>query len=239
MALTENHGYEKFIIGIDKYFEYYDKGLKKQANNYIKNFVNDFEKNVPESERDEILYRLCCEMLDEGKHERFLRNGGIMNSYRFSCHLPHELNRIVWEYLKRQCELEKMPHMRWIFQIYNTHQNPFDPKGEYNTYKILEKAYNHNDCDQKTVDLYFYEQIKWLEWGAHHFPEGCIITKESYEETVKTAEKIISERYVCLYLKEALDYFVKLYDCFYKYTDSGEDFYKLCDEANIRFPTYY
>ena len=46
MALTENHGYEKFIIGIDKYFEYYDKGLKKQANNYIKNFISSIGNNI-------------------------------------------------------------------------------------------------------------------------------------------------------------------------------------------------
>ena len=239
MELTQNNRYKKFTIEIEKYFEYYNKGLKKQANIYIKSFVNDFEKSVPKSERDEILYRLCREMLDEEKHEKFLRNGGNKCGYHISCHLPHELNRIVWDYLKRQCELEKMPQMRWIFQIYNTHHNPFDTKAEYNTYKILQKAYKHKECDQKTVDLYFYEQIQWLEWGAHHFPEGCIITKESYEATVKTAKKIIAEKYVCSYLKEALDYFIKLYDCFYKYTDSGEDVYKLCDKANISFPTYY
>ena len=230
MELTDNK-YDEFIDGIEKYFKLYDKGLKKQANVYIKNFVNDFEKDVPKQNRDKILFRLCYEMLDEDKHENFTKRGNGS--------LPYDINKAVWNYLKHQCKLEKMPQMRWIFELYNTHYNPFDPKGEYNTYKILEKAYIHSECDQKTVDLYFREQLKWLEWGAHHFPEGCIITKDSYEKTVKTAEKIISENYVCSYLKQAFEYFLKLYDCFYKYEDSGEDFYKLCENEKIKFPTYW
>ena len=222
----------EFICGIEKYFELYDKGLKKQANIYIKDYVSNFERSVPENERDEIIFSFCREMLDEEKYKKFTQRGNGS--------LPYELNKLLWNYLKHQCELEKMPQMRWTFQLFGKNYNPFDPNREIiNPYKILERAYNHKDCDNQTVDLYFSEQLEWLEWGAHHFPNGCIITKESYDKAVETAEKIIFENYVSPELKKRLVNMKKLYQCFYDFKKNGGDFYKICEDSGIGFLTNY
>ena len=86
--------------------------------------------------------------------------------------------------------------MRWAFQLFGKYYNPFDPQLELDMFKVLKKAYEHKDCDQKTVDLYFNEILERLYWGAHHFPDGCIITREAYEKTIKTAEMILAEKQV-------------------------------------------
>lgn len=222
-----NYGYEKFIDGIGKYYELYEKGLKKQANKYIKAFAADFKKSVMQSESDDIMFHFCRELIDEDKHKKFKERGNGS--------LPFEINRLVWEYLKHQCELEKMPHLRWTFQLYGRYHNPFNQKWEINMYDILLKAYRHKDCDQKTVDLYFGEQLDFLAYGAHHFPEACIITKKAYEKAVENSESVVKEKFVRPELAEKLEYFKKLYQCFFAFEESNreKDFYKLCGDCGI------
>ena len=74
--------------------------------------------------------------------------------------------------------------MRWAYQIFGNYYNPHDPEREHDVYHILERAYMHEQCDQQTVDLYFGQQVELLWWGQHHFPEGCIITREAFEDAV-------------------------------------------------------
>lgn len=134
--------------------------------------------------------------------------------------------------------------MRWAFQLFGKYYNPFDPQLELDMFKVLKKAYEHKDCDQKTVDLYFNEILERLYWGAHHFPDGCIITREAYEKTIKTAEMILAEKQVPQKSMEIYIYYRKLYQCFYEYEESGREknFYQLCEEAGIKcnnMPAYY
>ncbi|MCM1128092.1 MAG: hypothetical protein NC429_16685 [Lachnospiraceae bacterium] len=228
--------YEILSDGLDIYLDMYEKGLKKQANKYISNFVNEFEHSVSEDDLDKVLCRFCREICDEDKHSRLLNRGNGS--------LPHALGRIVWKYLESQCRLEMMPHMRWAFQLFEKCYNPFDSKLELDMVEVLEKAYNHKDCDQKTVDLYFNEILEQLYYGSHHFPDGCIITREAYEKAIKTAEMILADKQVPQKLVETYLYYHKLYQCFYEYEESGreKDFYELCENAGIKYksiPVYY
>ena len=216
--------YDEFLSGVLEYWELFDKGLKKQANKFLFQFAESFKKTVSEENADELLFRFCGEYLDE---KRF----PVRRS------LPFQLTGLLNDYLNRECECEKMPQMRWAFELFGKYYNPHDPQNEHNPYYILEKAYNHPDCDQKTVDLYFNEQVDWLYWGAHHFPEGCIIAKDSYENTIKTAEKILLEKTVDPALVEEFGYYKKLYEIYYGWDESGRngDFYGLCESAGLQF----
>lgn len=232
----QHSAYEIWLNGIDLYLSMYEKGLKKQANKYISSFIDEYEHSVSEEDFKKVLWRFCQEICDEDKHSQLLNRG--------NGNLPYDLGRVVWNYLKNQCESETMPHMRWAFQLFGKHYNPFNPQLELDMFKILKRAYEHRDCDSKTVDLYFNEILEQLYWGAHHFPDACIITREAYEKTVETAEMILAEKQVPQKLVETYMYYCKLYQCFYEYEESGHEknFYELCERVGIKYksmPTYY
>lgn len=221
--------YEEFTAGLAEYSALFEKGLKKQANKYLFAFVEDFNKNVPQSEEDELLFRFCREFYDEGKFPEFR----IYDSPR----LPFQLTGLMHEYLKRECLAEKMPQLRWAYQLGGQYYNPHDPQLEQDPYDMLERAYSHPDCDRKTVELYFKNQLYALGFGAHHFPEGCCIAREAYEKDVRTAEKILSEHKVPPELAEGLEYYKALYRVYFEWNDGGRngDFNALCEAAGISF----
>lgn len=219
--------YDEFLAGIDEYRELFEKGLKKQANKLLFKFAEEFKAGVPQKQADEILFSFCREYFDQKALPSALTHD----------QLPFQLTGLLNEYLNRECSEGKMPQMRWAFQLYGRYYNPHDPKNEHDPFDILKKAYEHPECDQKTVDLYFNEQVEWLYWGAHHFPDDCIITRESYRETVATAENILSEKTVDPALVQEFNYYVRLYELFYEWSDGGHegDFGELCERSGLEF----
>ena len=128
-----------------------------------------------------------------------------------------------------------MPQMRWLCELYGGQINPFDPKREYEPEAILEKAYHHEQCDEKTVELYLQIQLDWLEWGAHHFPDCCLTTKQLYLDTINKIEAILREHPVEERKRELFRYFKVLYCCYYQYQESEKtkDYYQLCKEEGL------
>lgn len=47
--------YDEFCAGLSEYSALFRKGLKKQANKFLFKFAEDFNENVPQSERDVLL----------------------------------------------------------------------------------------------------------------------------------------------------------------------------------------
>lgn len=221
--------YEEFAEGIGEYRALFDKGLKKQANKLLFEFADNFKKNVPQSEGDEILCRFCREFLDEGKFTEFRIYG--------SSHLPFQLTGLIFDCLKRECKQDKMPHMRWGYELFGKYYNPHDPEYEYKPYEILERAYNHPECDQRTVDLYFNAQLNELDFGAHHFPDGCCIDREFYDDCVAVCEKILSEKTVRPEMEAEFRYYKALYELYYKWSGGGRngDFGEICRKAGLDF----
>lgn len=221
--------YEDFTARLGEYSALFEKGLKKQANKYLFAFAEDFKKNVPQDNADELLFRFCREFYDEGCFPELREHGCIR--------LPYQLMGLLHEYLNRECAADKMPQMRWAYQLGGRYYNPFDPKLEQDPYDILKRAYEHPDCDQKTVELYFKNHLYDLGFGAHHFPEGCCIAREAYEEDVRIAENILSEHKVPPELAEGLEYYKTLYRIYFEWSDGGRkgDFYGLCEAAGISF----
>ena len=252
--------YEEFTDGIRKYKELFDKGLKKQANKQLFDFADKFKKEVlqAEGERgaaadipnnawsaprvstvrlqpssgDEILCRFCRELLDEGKYDEFWLCG--------SPRLPFQLTGLIFEYLNRECAEEKMPQMRWAYQLFGKYYNPHDPQCAVDTYRILAHAYDHPECDQKTVDLYFDAQVNELGFGAHHFPEGCCIAREMYEDCISVCERILSEKQVHEGLAAGYRYYKALYELWYNWNDNGRsgDFTELCKANGLEFAPF-
>lgn len=234
-AGRRNMDYEQFITEIQKYWDLREKGLKKQANKFLFAFTKHFKEHVSNSEADTILFQFCREYIDEMKFR------GDHLSRR---HLPFQMTELLNDYLNRECEKDKMPQMRWAFQIFGNSYNPHDPKCEHNPYHILERAYAHEECDQLTVDLYFGQQVDYLWWGQHHFPEGCIITQEEFDYTVCTAERILVEKKVAPQLVAEFEYYVKLYHIYFDWQANGRNgsFYEHCKEEGIEYkgiPVFY
>lgn len=221
--------YEEFTARIGEYSALWNKGLKKQANKALAAFAEDFKNNVPQSNADELLFRFCSEFYDGDGFPELKEHG--------CSRLPYSLMGLVYEYLKRECLTDKMPQMRWAYQLGGRYFNPFDPTLEQDPYDVLKRAYEHPDCDEKTVRLYFENQIYNLDFGAHHFPEGCCIAREVYLEDVKTAEKILAEHDLPPEFAEELEYYKTLYRMYFEWSDNGRkgDFDALIKAAGIEF----
>lgn len=130
-----------------------------------------------------------------------------------------------------------MPQLRWAYQIYGNGFNPDGSKYNDGSYNILEQAYTHEQCDQQTVDFYFNEQINFLWFGQHHFPEYCLITHEEFDNTVNLAKKILSKKQTASPLVEEFGYYVRLYDIYFEWEGNGRkgSFYEICEAAGLEF----
>lgn len=219
--------YTDLINGLNRYLTLYDEGLKKQANTYLKDFMNVFKKAVLQEEMDALICRFCREYCDEHKHWNLSRRG--------NGELPFEFDKMVSAYLKLQCEAEKMPQMRWAFEIYGYRFNLFNGSADCESNTLIQKAYVHKNRDAKTAELYFKTLLDVLDWGAHHFPDGCLIERDYYEKTVKAAKSVLAENVINAQLSTCLYEYVKLYKCWFEYIACGKtkDFYTLCKAAGI------
>ena len=110
--------YEEFIGGIEKYWELFEQGLKKQANKSLFMFTDEFKRNVPQNEVDELLYHFCGDYIDGDRFD---------DHKRFGLSLPFQLTELLNDYFIRECKAEKMPQMRWAVQIFGRYYNPHDP----------------------------------------------------------------------------------------------------------------
>lgn len=224
--------YEEFKAGVDEYIELVDKGLKKQANKALFEFADRFKANVTEEEADGILYLFCRDILENGGYPKFREYG-----FRGTSQLPFQLTGLLFDYLMRECERNKMPQMRWEYQLFGGYYNPHDPKNEHRPYEILERAYVHPECDQLTVDLYFNAQLNELDFGAHHFPEGCCISRELYADCVSVCERILSEKTVSPEMEREFRDYKTLYELYFKWSDGGRvgHFGEICCAAGLYF----
>ena len=74
-----------------------------------------------------------------------------------------------------------MPHLRLAYQICTRVLRELDRN------ELLRSAYRHERCDARTAELYFCVLLDALDWGAHHFPEGCLIERSYYEQLTSEA----------------------------------------------------
>lgn len=146
--------------------------------------MSKFKSEFSQTQQNHALGKLCREILDENKSElKNLKNCG-------NGELPFELGELVGEYLKGRCIAGEMPHLRWAYQICAHCLRELDRN------ELLRRAYRHDHYDARTAELYFCVLLDALDWGAHHFPEGCLIEHARYERLIREAieKHEISER---------------------------------------------
>ena len=200
-----------------EYLKLYDAGLKKRANERLKSTVSKFKSDFSQMQQDHALGKLCREILDEDQSElKNLKNRG-------NGELPFRLGELVGEYLKGRCIAGEMPHLRWAYQICTRGLRELDRN------ELLRRAYRHEHCDARTVELYFCMLLDALDWGAHHFPEGCLIERSYYEQLTREARDAREKHEISARLNLEFEYFVKLYECYFEFKsrDGEVDFYAL------------
>ena len=165
----QTDAFRRLKFELCEYLRLYDAGLKKRANAHLKGAVCKFKREFSEAERDYALGELYREILDENQSElKNLKNRG-------NGELPFRLGELVGEYLKRRCIAGEMPHLRRAYQICAHGLRELDKND------LLRRAYRHERCDACIVELYFCMLLDALDWGAHHFPEGCPIERSYCE----------------------------------------------------------
>ncbi len=183
--------------------------------------MSKFKSEFSQTQRDCALGELCREILDENKSElKNLKNRG-------NGELSFRLGELVGEYLKNCCIAGQMPHLRWAYQICARSLRGLDKD------ELLRRAYRHEHCDARTVEML----LDALDWGAHHFPESCLIERSCYEQLTSEARDVREKHEISARLNLEFEYFVKLYECYFEFKSRGGevDFYALCKEAGLNF----
>lgn len=220
-ARIMNH--KEIAKGINTYYELWDKGLKKQANKVMKETMVQFGK-LPEEEQLTIASGYCRYVCDE-----LLPNQVKTFCSRIYHTLPYDAAQCFFKCIKPLADKGEMPYLRWVYEVFGQDID------------LLERAYEHKECDTKTVQIYFDALLEIFYWGAHHFPEGCCISKEYYKDTLSKCERIVREHGEELKpgMRDDFVYWKKLYDVWYAFEKSDvrdlEVFYDMCKKENIRF----
>jgi len=124
-----------------------------------------------------------------------------------------------------------MPHLRWAYQICTRGLH------ELSRDELLRRAYCHERCGARTVELYFCMLLGTLDRGAHHFPEGYLIERSYYEQLIRKARDVMQKHEISARLNLEFEYFVKLYECYFEFKSHGGevDFYALREKAWLNF----
>ena len=208
----------------EQYVTLFEKGLKKQANKALDLFLESFDQ-LDELTKGEIYYQLCEGLCDTPEEDI------VALQKRSNGQLPFALHNRVHDYLFQECKQNKMPHLCWYYQLFR-----HDKMGSQHAFAMLQKAYEHKDCDPKTIVLLLENYIDYLAWGCHHFPDGCIIERSGAEETIRLGKELLSQHPFALELQQEFLYYEQLYRLYWQYQEEeGQNFGALCHANGIPF----
>lgn len=215
--------YYEFDNAMRHYYDLYEKGLKKQANQYMVDISGKIEA-LDASEKDKIFHCFIGDLCDGCRYD-YLKERG-------NGEIPFALKQGVKNWLYKRCLADKMPELRWFYELFFN-----DAFGMKYACDFLDKAYKSSACDGKTVNLLFASYIDILGWGAHHFPEVCIIDCAARDRALEQCRKIMEEKSVDEKLQAQLKYYEILYSCYNDYCRDGKkkEFEQYCNEADIEF----
>lgn len=213
--------YRDFSNRLSSYLDIYRKGLKKQANAEMSAIVS-YLRGLSNDDQDYVLFKFLSDYCDNDIWDSLKQRG--------NGDIPYELKEYIRLWITPRCEEKKMPELRWYYELYKNHRI-----GCQFAMKYLEYAYSSKECDQKTIDLLFDSYLNTLGWGAHHFPDGCIIEDKTIDFCIQKCEELLNEKPVSDYLVNQLQYYKTLYACYEKYVEDGrkKDFDDYLSEANI------
>lgn len=216
--------YADFLAGINGYYERYGAGLKKQANAHMKAWMSDLRSNTSAREQEEILVKFCTGLCDTGDLHWMRERGNGQ--------LPYELHNWLRDTLYPYCVQNRMPYLRWYYELYRN-----DKIGHEIAAELLLRAYHHEECDGRTVELVMKYWLNMLGFGAHHFPTVCCIQEEDYQQAMEHCLEILENHDVAPVLRSTVAYYRKLYGAWERYerSDREVDFLVCCEHEGIEF----
>lgn len=103
--------FDEFIEGLSHYYLLYDKGLKKQENKYIEDYVQTISA-WDRHKLNDVLFQFARELCD-------IENCGFVKLVRRgNGRLPYALDVLLRDYLYSECLENKMPQLRWFYELY-------------------------------------------------------------------------------------------------------------------------
>ena len=198
--------------GITEYIRLWQSGLKKQANSSIRDTMQYFDTLDKTVQRN--FEDSLCKSAEKSKT---------------AVRLPYEISVRLSASLKQSADNNEMPRSRWYCMLFCT-----------GSQMIKDIYYKHPD-DHAIAEMYFSSLLSDLDFGAHHFPDGCCISKSCYHECVLECEKLISTHSFSDALLSEYQYLISLYTAYYSW-DRICDFSELCKKHGIKFtaiPAYY
>ena len=181
-----------FSNSLYKYLDIYHNGLKKLANKEMQAIVGHL-REMSDENQDEILTQFLSDYCDSDVWDTLKDRG--------NADIPYELKEYILMWITPRCEEKKMPECRWYYELFRNHKQGYQAAVKY-----LEIAYSSMKCDQKTIDLLFDSYLDILGWGAHHFPDGCIIEDNTIVDCFQKCEDILKEKTVSERLINQLNY---------------------------------
>ena len=177
----------------NRYCELRNKGLKKQSNKVLEELMLYFD-GLNEDTKKEICTEFCVLRFEKNKIEDF-------NFF---------LSKRILEFLEHACIQNQMPHLRWYYQLTNDRER-------------LKKAYQHIECDEKTVYFTFDCLMSDLYWGAHHFPKCCLFEETVIHRLLVESQNFIEKHTVSKEQKEEYLYYKALYNDWWTYQSGNFD----------------
>lgn len=217
-TLIEGFEDEKLQNGFKDYYELWEKGLKKQANKSIRETMLYFD-SLDEQQKKSICYRYCTAVCEQEEYTN------LFSRMFHHTDIPYEIMRRIAKVLKEDCDSNYMPQIRWYYELFDNDDN------------IIKKAYIHQKCDDRTIQLYFTSLLTKLDWGAHHFPEGSLISLDKYNEVVNNCEILLCKHKIDKPLIEDFNYYKTLYAMWWEYqeSDRAKSFSEWCHEHKLEF----
>lgn len=169
--------YEKIKKYLAGYDTLYSQGMKKDANRELQELCLWIDSLAPETV-DALLKKLVEDICETETFAFLFKRGNGQ--------LPFQLKKIVRNWLLPKCKQEKMPELRWFYQIYKN-----DPDNAEYAYSCLESAYAHAADDQKTRELILERNVEALEFGLHELPIGLLISDEEAQHIFQQCDTII------------------------------------------------
>ena len=193
-------------------YERYDKarvkGVKKQANKILENLMLYFDGLDADSKKA-ICHEFCILRFEKGQ----------IDGFQFF------LSTRIIKYLEDSCLQNQMPHLRWYYQMTG--------ESEY-----IMKAYNHPECDERTIKYLCECYFDPLWHGSHHFPDHCLIEKEESRALLNRVQSFI-QKHASVLNKEAEEYYhyEQLYSDWWTYESENTkcSFEEWCKKHNREY----
>lgn len=155
-------GDEYFSREYERYARMLDRGSKKQANAIGEKLALYFDG------LDEGAQKAICDGFCFMHFEGAGKAGAVQ----------YDLSRRFEKILQDACAKNRMPHLRWHYQLTQNRE-------------MLEKAYAHDERDERTVGLMASARFEDLLHGAHHFPHSCLFDKETCDRLLEETGRLV------------------------------------------------